>query len=159
MQFEIVILTFMVIYMSKYYKTKMKPRFNLRIKTKIKHQTLLYRDTQFRKEQYLAEAVKWCEEHACRGYKAVNEGGFHLDPRTINRILDGATIGRNKEHLAILTKEEEDLVVRYAKNKNRSLQGVTKKDLTKVIINVLKYRVHCKNHRNYKKLTPNAYSS
>ena len=36
---------------------------------------------------------------------------------------------------------------------------MTKKDLTKVIINVLKYRAHqnkhCKNHRNYKKLTPN----
>ena len=138
----------------------MKPRFNLRIKTKTKQQALVYRDAPFQKEQYLAEAVKWCEEHACRGYKAVNEGSFHLDPRTINRILDGATIGRNKEHLAILTKEEEDSVVHYAKNKNRSLQGVTKKDLTKVIIDVLKYcahqNKHCKNHRNYKKLIPNA---
>ena len=96
----------------------MKPRFNLMINTKTKHQALVYRNAQFQKEQYLAEAVKWCEEHACRGYKAKNEGGFHIDPRTINRIIDGATIGRNNKHLAILTKEEEDSVVRYAKNKN-----------------------------------------
>ena len=108
------------------------------MKNKTKHQAATYRDFQSSKGQHLLEAVRWCEEQSCRGYRAVNEGGFQLDPRTINRVLDGkGEIGRNKEHLAILTKEEEDSVVRYAKNKNRHLQGVTKADLTKVILNVL----------------------
>ena len=138
----------------------MKPTFNLRLRPKSKHQSAIYREKIKSNEEILANAIKYCEEHNCRGYKAVNQGGFKIDPRTINRILDGEEIGQNKMHLAILTPEEEDAIVNYAKNKNRCLQGVTKKELSSVILNLLNYRLHTnkynKNHRLYRKLSLNA---
>ena len=138
----------------------MKPKFNLRLRPKTKHQAASYRGKINLNEQILAKAVEYCKQNNCRGYKAVKQGGFNVDPRTINRILDGANIGENKSHLSILTSDEENSIVLYAKNKNRCLQGITKKELSTVILNTLKYRMHAnktvKNHRLYRKLSPNA---
>ena len=44
------------------------------------------------------------------------------DQRTINKRLDGKIItGSEKEYCSILTVDEEELVVKYIKSKNRAL--------------------------------------
>ena len=52
-------------------------------------------------------------------------------------------LNSKKEHLRILTLDEEASIVEFIKNKNRLHQGVTRKDFTGLIIDVLKIRDHC----------------
>ena len=97
------------------------------------------------KEQQLKEAVEWSNEHNVRGYSAIKSGLFPLvkNRRTIDKRLDGVIVtGNEKEYCSILTSEEEDYIVTFVKNKNRSYQGINKIDLTNEIINVLKVRQH-----------------
>jgi hypothetical protein len=94
----------------------MRPKFYLRLRPKTKYQAASYRDKIELNENTLANAVEYCKKNNCRGYKSVKQGGYNVDPRTINRILDGAEIGENKSHLSILTKDEENSIVLYAKN-------------------------------------------
>ena len=96
--------------------------------------TLLRKKVLNRQEE-LQEAVQWCKDNKCRGQKALNhavdENGMKLstrikDPRTINKYLDNELkIGAEKQYCRILTVHEEECLVRYIKNKNRSLQSLT----------------------------------
>ena len=61
--------------------------------------------------------------------------------RTINARLDGEIeTGREKEYCSIFTVDEENTIVRFIQNKNRCLQGLNKRDLTEVMLNVLRIR-------------------
>ena len=95
------------------------------------------------RERQLGIAVQYCREHNCRGYAAISAGVCPLikDNRTINRRLDDTiTTGKEKEYCKILTEDEEDLLVRYIKNKRLSYQPANRQDLNDVIIKMLKLR-------------------
>ena len=106
--------------------------------------------------------MAWCKEHKKRGHAALKTGLFPLikDRGTIDRRLDGKCNNLKKEHLRILSPEEEKSIVQFVKNKNRCHQGVTKKNVTSLIIDVLKTKDHCnaklKGGRKYVKLSVNA---
>ena len=98
----------------------MKPKFSLRLRPETKYQAASYRGKVELNENILANVMDYCKKkNKCRGYKSVKQGGY-FDPRTINCILDGTKIGENKRSLSILTKDEENAIVLYAKNKNRN---------------------------------------
>ena len=82
------------------------------------------------------------------------------DRGTIDRRLDGKTVNAKKEHLQILTPDEERSIVEFIKNKNRCHQGVSRKQVGDLIVNVLKIRDYCnsKNRggRKFVKLSQNA---
>ena len=81
------------------------------------------------------------------------------DRGTIDRRLDGTSRNSKKEHLKILAPDEEASIVEFIKNKKRLNQGVTRKDVTGLIIDVLKIRDHCnmsKGGRRLVKLPKNA---
>ena len=64
---------------------------------------------------------------------------------TINWKLDGKkangkTANLKKEHLRILTCDEECSVVEFMKNKNRCHQGITQKHIMSLILYILKIR-------------------
>ena len=48
------------------------------------------------------------------------------------------TTGNEKEHLRLLTIHEEECLVQHIKNKNRSCQGMTKNEIEKLSIDMLK---------------------
>ena len=117
-------------------------RFNLRISAKVQKRFCHKNNAEAKvarkkitaKEEQLKAAVEWCGEHNVRGYSAVKSGLFPLvkNRRTIDKRLDGVIVtGKEKEYCSILTVEEEELIVNFVKNKNRSYQGVNKSDLTK----------------------------
>ena len=64
-----------------------------------------------------------------------------------------------REYCSILKEDEEQSIVAYVKNKNRTLQGVNRSDLTK-LIDVLKIRSYAnermKGGRKYVALPKNA---
>ena len=72
-------------------------------------------------------------------------------------------LGEERRYCCIFTPEEEEAIVRFVKNKNRSLQGINKAELTKVLLDRLKIRQHlnrkCKGGRKFVKLSPNAKSA
>ena len=98
------------------------------------------------KDEELQDAVQWCKDRNCRGHKAlnaVNENGEKLftrikDARTITRYLDNKLkIGAEKQYCRILTVHEEECLVRYIKNKNRSLQSLTESAVSEVVLAIL----------------------
>ena len=99
---------------------------------------------------------------AKKGYAALQTGMFPLvkDHGTIDRRLKGNGKNEKKEHLRILTPEEEGSVVEYIKNKNRCHQGISRKHVSSLIIDVLKIRQYCNSKfrggRRYVKLSENA---
>ena len=117
------------------------------------------------KERQLQLAVSYCKENNCRGFAAISEGICPdiKDQRTINRRLDGkVTTGKEKQYCRILTNEEEDILVKFIKNKNRALQPVNRKELNKVIIQMLKLRDatnKMKGGRKYIPLSPAAQTA
>ena len=48
--------------------------------------------------------------------------------------------GKEKQFCRLLTGEEEEILVQFIKKKNRALQTVNRKELNKVIIQMLKLR-------------------
>ena len=80
---------------------------------------------------------------------------------TIDNRLDGKIVtGCEKQYCCILTHLEEESVVRFVKNKNRCLQGINKKQLTNLILDILKIRDYAnkklKGGRRYTNLSVNA---
>ena len=98
---------------------KPKPSFALRVKSK--DVLAVKRRLVDAREQELEYAVKWCQDNNSRGYAAISSGLFTIkDAQTINKRLDGdIVIGKTMEFCSILSIEEEEAIVRYAKNKNR----------------------------------------
>ena len=65
--------------------------------------------------------------------------------KTINRRLNGnVQHGKEKEYCSVLTTDEELQLVKHVKNCNRTLQGIGRAELTKLIIHVLKVRQYAR---------------
>ena len=97
------------------------------------------------KNKQLEEAVKFCQENGCRGQAALRTGRFPLikDRETINRRLDWKVKnGRERDYCAILSETEERSIVSFIKNKNRCMQGMNKKEVEKLILDVLRIRFY-----------------
>ena len=116
-----------------------------------------------KKEAQLHAAVQWCRENNARGHAALKTGLFNLikSRSTIDNRLDGKIVtGCEKQYSCILTHLEEESVVRFVKNKNRCLQGINKKQLTNLILDILKIRDYAnkklKGGRRYTNLSVNA---
>ncbi|CAB3982875.1 Hypothetical predicted protein [Paramuricea clavata] len=91
-----------------------------------------------KKEAQLHAAVQWCRENNARGHAALKTGLFNLI-KSRSTSLDGKIVtGCEKQYCCILTHLEEESVVRFVKNKNRCLQGINKKQLTNLILDILK---------------------
>ena len=122
---------------NKMSQTRKRKSANSKFEHKIKQRSMAM------KERQLQLAVSYCKENNCRGVAAISAGICPdiKDQRTINRRLDGkVTTGKEKQYCRILTDEEEDILVKFIKNKNRFLQSVNRKELNKVIIQMLKLR-------------------
>ena len=127
-------------------------RFNIKIKLQKKilwknrksvASSIITRENVVLKQQQINEALIYCNENKCRGWKALNTGRFPLikNPKTINRRLDGVVINeKEREYCSIITIDEENQIVDHLKNKNRALQGMGRFELTRLIIHVLKVR-------------------
>ena len=97
------------------------------------------------KNKQLNDAVQWCLKNKTTGYQAIKTGKYPLikSYKTINKRLHGDIItGEEKTYCSILYPDEEKSIVEFLKNKNRSYQGMNRKDLTKLILDVLKIRNH-----------------
>ena len=97
------------------------------------------------KKKQLEDAVRYAEEHKCRGYNIVKLKLFPAtkDGRKINRILDGATVGTDKDSdtsdgsaTAISLQDEsemdtddiiEDVVINSTKHAKEYMQAIGKK--------------------------------
>ena len=118
------------------------------------------------KNDQLQAAVQYCKDNNVRGHKALQTGQFPLikDRETINRRLDGKIkTGEERRYCTIFTPEEEESVVRFIKNKNRSLQGINKSELTKLLLDILRIKDYmnkkCRGGRKFLALSPNAKSA
>ena len=82
------------------------------------------------------------------------------NPGTIDQRLDGKTANLKKEHLQILTNDEESSVEELVKNKNICHQGTTQKQITSLTLDILKIRDHCNKKvsggRKFQKLSADA---
>lgn len=134
----------------------------------IKHQNLehdrIRRKRTTTKQNELDEAVKWCISKGCRGYKAVKSGLFPSVKcgRTINRRLDGRIKnGEEKGYCQILTPNEEETLYKYIRNKSRCLQGLNKKEVAKLVLNILHTRkvLNKRGGRKHIPLSKNAKSA
>ena len=148
-----------------------KPQFNFKIsagrkrsRTKAKPETraeaTVYRKDIRAKENQISEAVDWCTENKKRGQAALKTGKFPLikDRGTIDRRLDGKVKNVKKEHLRVLHPDDEKEIVCFIRNKNRAHQGLSKKEVSEIILDVLKIRDHLnkngKGGRKFLKLSP-----
>ena len=105
-------------------------------------EAIVARSNTKKKEAQLNAAVKWCKENNARGHTALKSGLFNLikSRSTINNRLDGKIItGCEKQYCSILT-DKEGSVVMFVKNKNRCLQEINKKELTNLILDIVKIR-------------------
>lgn len=128
-----------------------------------KAEALVARKRTNEKEEQLKAAEAWCRENGKRGYAALKTGQFPSikDRETINKRLDGKVIsGEEKLYCKILTSQEEKMIVEYVKNKNRCMQAINKKELEKLILDVLRVRDYTnkklKGGRKFVKLSTNA---
>lgn len=129
-----------------------KPKFTLRLKGSVavigkpnsKAEATVKRSFINLKEKQIEDAVLWCKDNKKSGYSALKTGLFPLikDRGTIDRRLNGKVKNLKKEHLRILTCDEECSVVEFIKNKNRCHQGITRKHITSLIVDILKIRDH-----------------
>ena len=148
-----------------------KPGFKLRVRKQIfpvsgkpnsKAEAIVRRKNINKKETQIEEAVNWCKANGKKAHSALKTGMFPLikDRGTIDRRLVGKNIKTKKEHLRILTVDEERSIVEYIKNKNRCHQGVSRKEVTALIVDVLQIRQHCNSKirggRKFVKLSQNA---
>ena len=137
-----------------------KPKFRLRLKDNIsntepencKQKVLkLHPDTKAKakvvkalrvaKEEELSRAVKYCQDKNVCGYSVVKTGLFPSikDARTINKRFDEPTptTKSNRSDCKILSEMEQQALVRFLKNKSRSMQGATNAEATKYIHDIL----------------------
>ena len=148
----------------------MSAKFSLRIKgtppmhrlsnPNNKAEAAVARSNIKKKRKQLDDAILWCQENNVRGHSAVKSGLFLLvkNERTVNKRLDGKILnGTEKAYCSVLLPEEEETLVQYVINKNCCYQGISKAELTKLIINVLQLRDHLnktmKGGRKYKPLS------
>jgi hypothetical protein len=97
------------------------------------------------RHQEIAEAVKYCQENNCKGKKALSTGKFTNigDYRAINAALERGTSSHfSGSKNTILTLDEEQSLVAHIRNKNRAGQGLKRKDITKLICDILTIRNH-----------------
>ena len=112
-----------------------KPSFQLRIASKERKQhwhkrkslahCLVTQEKAVDRQTQLKNAVEWCTLNGKRGWAAVSSGLFPLikDGRAINRRIDGKVENGNEHgYCSILTKNEEEQLVAYVKNKNRYIE-------------------------------------
>ena len=68
--------------------------------------------------------------------------------------------GSEKQYCSILTNEEEESIVRFVRNKNCCLQGINKRKLTTLILDIIKIRDYAnkkyKGGRGFCELSANA---
>ena len=77
-------------------------------------------------------------------------------PKTINRRLDGQVItNEEKRYCSLLTKEEEESLVWYMKNRSRCLQGMNQKAVEDVVLKILRTRelVNKRGGRTFRQLS------
>ena len=105
-----------------------KPKFDLRLCKRIlslngkpnsKAEAIIQRKHLNNQEAQFEEAVQWCKTNGKKGYSALKTRMFPLikDCGTIDRRLKGKKLNGKKEHIRILTVEEEKSIVEFAKNK------------------------------------------
>ena len=102
-------------------KISLNEEFTLKRHNSVKEDQLIKRK-KIIKDRDIYEAVQWCKENCKRGYAAIKTGFFPSikDARTVNAYLDGEReIGEQNRYQNIMTKDEEDIFVRYLTNKNR----------------------------------------
>ena len=160
----------------------MKPKFTLRLKDNIsnteadncKQKVLkLHPDTKAKekvvkalrvaKEEELSITTKYCQDKNVCGYSAVTTGLFPSikDARTNNKQLDEhtSTTKSKRNDCKILSNMEEHALVRFLKNKSRSMQGATHAETTKYIHDILHVREHlnkqCKGGWAYQLISDN----
>ena len=125
---------------TRYIDIKMpKTQFKLQIRESIKvygkpnskAEGSVKRKSIEKKEIQIESAVSWCREHGKRGYAALATGKFPLikNRGTIDRRLDGKCKNNKKEHLRVLTLDEERSIVEFVENKNRCHQGISRSKL------------------------------
>ena len=124
-------------------KIALKETFKLKRHQSTKEDELIYKQRTMKNDD-ISDAVQWCEENNKHGYAALKTGLFPSikDARTINAYLDGKReVGAQNRYQNIMTKNEEDIFVRYLANKNRCCQGLTEKAASDVGINILRARI------------------
>ena len=111
----------------------------------------------------LDAAVAWCIQNGSRDYAALKTGKLPLikDREMINKRLDGKIVtGKERSYCTILTSDEEKSNVHFVKNKNRCMQPMSKKELEKLILDVLCIRDYTNKKleggRKFRKLSTNA---
>ena len=125
---------------TRYIDIKMpKTQFKLQIRESIKvygkpnskAEGSVKRKSIEKKEIQIESAVSWCRKHGKRGYAALATGKFPLikNRGTIDRRLDGKCKNNKKEHLRVLTLDEERSIVEFVENKNRCHQGISRSKL------------------------------
>lgn len=64
------------------------------------------------KNKQLEEAVKYCKENICKGYKALSALNLQdcLDARTVNKYLEEVVIGGGSQQRILTDAEERSLV-------------------------------------------------
>ena len=95
---------------------------SVRIKPTSKSTCNVLRDVIMMKSKQLEEAVEWCRINNKHSWAAIKSGKFPLikDLRKINKRIDGVIItGNEKENCSIITKDEEESLACYIRNKNR----------------------------------------
>ena len=95
---------------------------SFRVKPTNKSRCNVLRDVIEMKSKHLEEAVEWCQINYKRGWAAINSGKFPQvkDLRTINKRIGGVIVtGNEQEYCSIFTKDEEESLVCYLRNKNR----------------------------------------
>ena len=147
-----------------------KPKFYLKIKGSVsvigkpnsKAEASVKRKFIDLKEKQIQDAGQWCKDNQKRGHSVLKIGCSHQlkNPGTIDQRLDGKTANLKKEHLQILTNDEESSVEELVKNKNICHQGTTQKQITSLILDILKIRDHCNKKvtggRKFQKLSADA---
>ena len=85
-----------------------KPVFKLRVKPTSNAREEVRREILKKREEKFTLPVEWCKEKG-RG------DGLHVYKRIDGDLVTGA----EKEYCSVLTVDEEEMIVRHAKNKNR----------------------------------------
>lgn len=96
------------------------------------------------RQNQIKAAIEYCLINNCKGKAALATGRFPLikDHKTIGRRLSGDVIhGEEHKSRAILTPQEEELLVEYMKDQCQQTQLIlTRKEMNAVIINMLQTR-------------------
>ena len=136
----------------------------LPIKLKVQHHRNCNKAAQYvarkkiiQKNKILEEAVRWCRTNNKRGWSAIKSGFFPGIKcyRRINKRLDGHIVtGEEKQYCSLLTAAEEEDLVRHLRNRNRCFQGMSKKEVTELIIKILQVREASGKKFKYRKTIP-----